>query len=269
MRSAYKWLARYRAQGQAGLQDRSSRPHRSPTRTATGAGGGDPRPAPPADHRPGDRRPSGSGAATVSAVLRRAGLGRLRAWTPRARPPLRARPPGGAGAHRRQEAGAIGAWGIGCTGICQGRVRGAGWEYVHSRWTTPPAWPTPRCCPTSARRPVCAFLRRAVAWWGPRASRWSAYSPTMARHISRAWPRPPARSSGLAPKRTRALPPADQRQGRALHPDPHPPLGLRPDYGVLGRAHRGAGRLAAHPTITSDPTAASTARRRPNGWRGS
>jgi transposase InsO family protein len=31
---AHRWLARYRAQGEAGLQDRSSRPHRSPRRTS-------------------------------------------------------------------------------------------------------------------------------------------------------------------------------------------------------------------------------------------
>ena len=29
-RTAYKWLARYRQQGRAGLADRSSRPHRCP-----------------------------------------------------------------------------------------------------------------------------------------------------------------------------------------------------------------------------------------------
>jgi transposase-like protein len=29
--TAYKWLARYRAEGQAGLADRPSRPHRCPT----------------------------------------------------------------------------------------------------------------------------------------------------------------------------------------------------------------------------------------------
>ena len=32
--TAYKWLARYRAEGSAGLADRSSRPHASPTRTS-------------------------------------------------------------------------------------------------------------------------------------------------------------------------------------------------------------------------------------------
>jgi transposase InsO family protein len=33
VRSAYKWLARFRAEGSAGLQDRSSRPRRSPSAT--------------------------------------------------------------------------------------------------------------------------------------------------------------------------------------------------------------------------------------------
>ena len=34
-RSAFKWLRRYREQGEAGLQDRSSRPHRMPRATPT------------------------------------------------------------------------------------------------------------------------------------------------------------------------------------------------------------------------------------------
>ena len=33
-RTAYKWLARYRAEGAGGLRDRSSRPRRLPTATA-------------------------------------------------------------------------------------------------------------------------------------------------------------------------------------------------------------------------------------------
>ena len=36
VRTAYKWRARYRAQGLAGLQDRSSRPHHTPHRTGEG-----------------------------------------------------------------------------------------------------------------------------------------------------------------------------------------------------------------------------------------
>lgn len=33
-RTAAKWARRYRAEGQAGMLDRSSRPHRSPTKTS-------------------------------------------------------------------------------------------------------------------------------------------------------------------------------------------------------------------------------------------
>ena len=36
VRTAYKWLARFRAQGLAGLEDRSSRPRRSPLQTPHG-----------------------------------------------------------------------------------------------------------------------------------------------------------------------------------------------------------------------------------------
>jgi transposase len=35
VRTVRKWVARYRAEGQAGLVDRSSRPHRSPNKTST------------------------------------------------------------------------------------------------------------------------------------------------------------------------------------------------------------------------------------------
>jgi transposase InsO family protein len=76
--TAYKWLRRWRAEGLAGLADRSSRPHRSPGRTAaeveaavielrmaTRAG----------PHRIGWEL--GMAPSTVHAVLRRAGLSRL------------------------------------------------------------------------------------------------------------------------------------------------------------------------------------------------
>jgi transposase InsO family protein len=77
--TAYKWLRRYRAGGLAGLEDRSSRPHRSP------------RTLPEAqvaailvarhDHRVGPHRLvhlTGSPRSTIGDVLRRHGLSRLR-----------------------------------------------------------------------------------------------------------------------------------------------------------------------------------------------
>ena len=82
VRTVAKWLARFRAEGAAGLRDRSSRPHRSPGRT---------------DDEVAARiialrrrrwtgkhvaRELGVSAATVSRVLRRAGLSRMRDLDP-------------------------------------------------------------------------------------------------------------------------------------------------------------------------------------------
>ena len=77
--TAYKWLRRYRVEGQPGLLDRRSRPHRSPRRlpddqvaailrTRTRRRYGPHRLAPLTGHPP----------STIYAVLRRAGMHRLR-----------------------------------------------------------------------------------------------------------------------------------------------------------------------------------------------
>ena len=75
--TAYKWLARYRQHGPAGLADGSSRPHRCPTRSRQpgppGAGG-------PAAPTPGPHRLSYHLAmprSTIYGVLRRHGMSRL------------------------------------------------------------------------------------------------------------------------------------------------------------------------------------------------
>ena len=76
----------------------------------------------------------------------------------------------------------------------------------------------------------------------------------------------PAASSGSGTC-SPALPAPHQRQGRALHPDPAQPLGLRSHLRHLGRAHRGAARLAhllqLHPTtwLPRPQAARSSARR--------
>src|SRR5215471_4817507 len=77
--TAYKWLRRYRAEGEAGLLDRSSRPHRSPRRTT------DEREAAilaaRAEWRYGPDRLGpllGLAPSTVHRVLARRGLSRLR-----------------------------------------------------------------------------------------------------------------------------------------------------------------------------------------------
>lgn len=101
-----KWLARYQAQAESGLGDRSCRPHRMPTAT------------PPllASWAEALRRQRWTGAqiatalrlseSTVARMLRRCGLARLRHLEPPdARPPLSMGPRGGLGPSRREEAG--------------------------------------------------------------------------------------------------------------------------------------------------------------------
>jgi transposase InsO family protein len=131
-RSVYKWLARYRAEGSAGLRDRSSRAHRHPHALA---------PAWQALIRllrqaklvateiamqlPLAR-------STVSAVLARLGLGRLRYLNPP--PPVQryewARP--GELVHLDiKKLGRIVQPGHRITGNPRDSVAGAGWEYAH------------------------------------------------------------------------------------------------------------------------------------------
>jgi len=76
--TAYKWLGRWRSEGLAGLEDRSSRPHRSPARTAAEVE------AAVVELRLASRKGPhrlawelGMPPSTVHAVLRRAGLSRL------------------------------------------------------------------------------------------------------------------------------------------------------------------------------------------------
>jgi transposase InsO family protein len=165
VRSAYKWLGRYRAEGQAGLQDRSSRPHRSPTRTAparveeilalrrqrlTG-------------QEIADRL--GLATSTVSAVLRRAGLGRLRTLDP-VEPPNRyerARP--GELVHIDvKKLAVIVRPGHRVHGDRRTLVRGAGFEYVHNLVDDATRLAYAEVLPDERKETVCAFLRRAVAW---------------------------------------------------------------------------------------------------------
>jgi len=167
VRTAYKWLARYRAEGAAGLQDRTSRPRRMPTRT-------------PEEWRTlilelrasrmtGRRIAAQLGRPypTVARILHRAGVGRLK--------PLEALEP----VRRYERAhpgellhvdvkklGRIGRVGHRIHGDRARRVRGVGWEYVHvavddaSRVTYAEVLRDER-----AKTSVVPFLRRAVAYF--------------------------------------------------------------------------------------------------------
>jgi transposase InsO family protein len=161
-----KWVGRYRAGGRAGLVDRSSRPHRSPTAIARGT---TQRVITLRRQRRtmfGIARTLGISLSTVSRVLARAGLSRLADLEP---PPLPRR-------YERATPGEllhidikrlVGIRGVGhrITGNRQHQARGVGWDttYVaiddHSRVGFAEVWP--------AERADCAagFLQHALAYY--------------------------------------------------------------------------------------------------------
>ena len=77
--TAYKWVRRYRADGLAGLEDRSSRPHRSPRRSSAAVTAAIISARARRRYGPARLAPlTGYPRSTIYGVLRRAGLNRLR-----------------------------------------------------------------------------------------------------------------------------------------------------------------------------------------------
>jgi transposase InsO family protein len=131
-KTAAKWVHRYRNEGQKGLADRSSRPHRSPTRTAAQL-------MVQVEQLRRQRwtafriaGQTGLSRATVSRILRRRGLNRWRALDPA--PPLqryeRAHP-GDLIHFDIKKLARIVRPGHRVHGDHSQEVRGAGWEYLH------------------------------------------------------------------------------------------------------------------------------------------
>ena len=125
-----KWVARFQAEGRAGLMDRSSRPHSSPSQTGPAA----------CEKVEALRGPAeiaaevGVSVATVSRVLKRLGLNRLSALEP-AEPIRRYEraAPGEIVHIDIKKLGKFNRIGHRITGdrIGQSNARGVGWEYVH------------------------------------------------------------------------------------------------------------------------------------------
>ena len=203
-RTVYKWRARYRAQGPGGLDDRSSAPRRSPRRTAAA------REARIVQLR-GARLTGlaiaqrvGVPRATVGAVLRRQGLGRLPALTPTepVRRYERERP--GELLHIDiKSLGRIGQVGHRIHGDRRTRIRGIGWEHVHVCVDDRSRVAYVELLPTLGYADAVGFLERAVAWFAARgvpAER--VLTDNGSAYRSRAWRTTCARL-GLVHKRTR------------------------------------------------------------------
>ncbi len=244
-RQAYRWLARYRAGGTAALMDRSSAPRRCPHEV----------PAARVAEIEHWRRQRLSGPAiarqlampvsTVGGRLRRLGLGKLAALEPR--PPVvryqRERP--GELLHiDTKKLGRIEAIGHRITGDRRDSRRGAGWEAVHVCIDDASRLAYSEVLPDERKTSAVSFLERAVAWFAGQGvtvervmtDNGSAYrQPSLAPRLRRARAASPSHPAVHA---------ADQRQGRALHPDQSARVGVCAPLCELARAHRRAQSLA-------------------------
>ena len=248
VRCARKWVGRYRAEGELGLLDRSSAPATVANRT---------------DERrveaiaalrrlrftgPEIAELLGMALSTVSGILTRIGMGKLgrlglepaeryeRAAARRADPHRRqeARPDRAARAPRARRP----AQHAPRTAITAGVAQTVGWEFVHIAIDDCTRLAYVEVLPDEKATTAIAFLRRAVAFFrrhGITVERLitdngSAYRSTVHAIACRAL--------GIRHLRTRPYRPADQRQGRALHPHPARRLGLRRDLPQQHRTHR-------------------------------
>src|SRR6202041_1392970 len=171
-----KWIARFRAEGAAGLQDRPSRPHSSPGQT----------PLATCERVEALRRQRHTGeqiaaevgvsAATVSRVLKRLGLNRMAALEPAE--PIRRyerERPGELIHIDIKKLGRFDQVGHRITGdrtrqssrrgIRQGKAWGAGWEFVHVAIDDNSRIAFAKIMPNEKKRSATAFLRAAVAYY--------------------------------------------------------------------------------------------------------
>lgn len=167
-RTARKWLARFKAEGVAGLADRSSRPKkpRSPTAAAT------------VEQIISLRRrrwtgkhvarEAGVSPATVSRVLKRAGLSRLKDLEPAE--PIRRyerKAPGELIHLDIKKLGRFERVGHRITGDRKGQSnsRGVGWEYVHVAIDDASRLSFTKILPDETAKSAIAHLKAAVAWY--------------------------------------------------------------------------------------------------------
>ena len=165
-RTARKWLTRYRTEGPGGLADRSSRPRRIPRRTA-------PELARAVMALRATRMTADEIATclemaprTVSRILARAGLARLRSLDP-AEPANRFETPRpGQLVHIDvKKLGRIERIGHRVTGSRVGQRKGAGWERVHVAVDGATRLAYVEVLADERKETACGFLERAVGWF--------------------------------------------------------------------------------------------------------
>jgi len=165
-KTAYKWLRRFQAEGEAGLADRSSRPHRSPNRLPRHR-----RRQVERLRRKGWSSPRIAGrlkmpVSTVVAEVRRLGLNRLSRLSPPDPVVRYERDRPGELVHLDiKKLGRIGRVGHRIHGDRSRRARGVGWEYVHAALDDATRVSYAETLPDERAATVTAFLRRTAAWY--------------------------------------------------------------------------------------------------------
>jgi len=169
IRRVYHWLARYRAGGERLLCDGSSTPARYRERLPSERDAEIERLR--RQRMPGDRiaRQLGLPRSTVGAVLRRMGLGRLKALDPPAPVVRYERERPGELLHLdTKKLGRIDGVGHRITGQHSGMVknRGIGWEVLHVCIDDASRLAYTELLPDEKKASAIAFLDRALAWFG-------------------------------------------------------------------------------------------------------
>lgn len=165
-RTVYKWVARYRLEGEAGLRDRSSRPLRSPRRLRRTQCRRIERLRRRRWSSPRIARELDLPVSTVVVTLRRLGLSRLRSLEP-PRPVVRyerSRP--GELLHIDiKKLGRIGRIGHRINGNRRTAVRGIGWEYLHVCVDDASRLAYSEVLSDEKGHTCAAFLERAATWY--------------------------------------------------------------------------------------------------------
>lgn len=166
-RTAFKWLARFKKEGRAGLRDRSCRPLRSPSRTEAAVV------AKVIDLRrsrlPASEvaRQLGLPRSTVGLILRRKGLSRWSALEKK-EPPRRYEiaEPGGLVHLDIKKLGKIQGVGHRIHGDRRTRQRGIGWEHLHVAIDAHSRSSYAEVLPDERKETTAAFLQRALLHFG-------------------------------------------------------------------------------------------------------
>ena len=170
VRQSYRWLARYRAEGPAGLADRSSAPHRCQHRIPSDRVGTIERLRRQRMSGPQIARQLGMPVSTVGGVLRRLRLNRLVVLDEKPAVVRYEREHPGELIHLdTKKLGCIAGVGHRITGRRPGTVNrhhGIGWEALHVCIDDAPRLAYSEILPDEKKESAIGFLDRALAWLG-------------------------------------------------------------------------------------------------------